>query len=423
LILADDPLPAANETAIKADLRVDRRECHPGESVELHGFLTNTASKELKLAGVSVAWPYAFVHLYITTPNAEEYLYDPYADHPLRRSISAISSRSSIRQLAPAAEQSAFQRSLRLTDGLAGWVSRQHPHGPLSLRAPGDYRVWFEYRVPAIAGAPQDAWTGTARSNTVVLTVAELPAPTQGDKPTAEQLEAIAKLQSVAPTSIEGREFLQQAMLRAENEALAKHLIDLCLQDARREEDFMAMLVWRACVPGSERGSDGAMQLGIDGPSLKTAALATIDVFEHPPKDPNHHRMFRSGHGVDIAIAYLRFHPEDQQARGRLIQIAKQFVPLPPRQPQTAKGPPFRKSSEQTEPAPLPTVAAWQILMELGVLHADMTVGDAIEILGPPSGQNDQTLTWYLDTPRHVNPGLSATLKGDRITKFRRFSG
>ena len=108
-------------------------------------------------------------------------------------------------------------------------------------------------------------------------------------------------------------------MLRAENEPLAEHLVDLCLQDARREEDFIAMISWRACTPDPERGIDGPLQLGIDGPYLKTAALAAIDAYEHPPKDPNHHRMFRSTYGVNTAIAYLRFHPEDQRARGRLV--------------------------------------------------------------------------------------------------------
>ena len=210
----------------------------------------------------------------------------------------------------PASEQAAFQKSFRLTDGLSGWSSGKRPRGPLSLRAAGQYRVWFEYRVPAIANAAPDAWTGTARSSTLVLTVAEPPARQPGQQPTAEQLAAIELLQSVAPTSIEGRDLLQQAMLRAENEPMAERLVDLCLHDARREDDFITMIMWRACTPDPDRGGDGPLQLGIDGPYLKTAALAVIDAYEHPPQDPNQHRMFRSMYGVNIAIAYLRFTPK-----------------------------------------------------------------------------------------------------------------
>jgi hypothetical protein len=51
-----------------------------------------------------------------------------------------------------------------------------------------------------------------------------------------------------------------------------------------------------------------------------------------------------------------------------------------------------------------------------------VTPDEAIEI-GPPSRQSDTSLTWYIDTPRHVNPGLSATVERGKIKEFRRCSG
>jgi hypothetical protein len=69
------------------------------------------------------------------------------------------------------------------------------------------------------------------------------------------------------------------------------------------------------------------------------------------------------------------------------------------------------------------TSSAWEVLLELGVLHPGMTAGEAIAILGPPSGQSDQRLIWYIATPRHVNPGLSAALKDGKVMEFQRYSG
>ena len=212
-------------------------------------------------------------------------------------------------------------------------------------------------------------------------------------------------------------------MLRAENEGLAERLVDLCLQDAPRDMDFLTMVMYRSCTTDPEQGMNGALQLGIDGPYLKTAALAVIAAFEHPPKDANHHRVFRSTYAVAIAIAYLRFHPEDKEAFDRLVGIAKRCAALPATPCDSRKPSNGQQPAEQAEQPAMRSNVAWQILLELGVLHADMDVGEAIEILGRPSSRSDKSLIWYLGTPRHVNPGLSATVEGDRITSFHRYAG
>jgi hypothetical protein len=50
-------------------------------------------------------------------------------------------------------------------------------------------------------------------------------------------------------------------------------------------------------------------------------------------------------------------------------------------------------------------------------------VNEANEILGPPFRRSDTSLSWCFSTPRHVNPGLSATVERGKITDFRRYSG
>lgn len=411
-----EDLPAP-KTVLEAKLLIDRRERHPGEAIELKGVLTNVGGKALKLPLSDSAREFTRVRLYIATPDGETFQYEPYAGHPLRSSLAAISPRSFGVELVSESEHRAFQKSLRLAEGFAAWSSREHPRGPLSLRKPGQYKFWFEYQVPAVDGAPEAAWSGSVRSDTVTVTVAAPREPVPNQQPTPEQFGAIQTFQSVAPTAIDGRDVLQQAMLRAESEPLAERLTELCLKDARRSEDFIAMLMWRACDPESERRPDGRMQLGIDGPYLKTAALAVVDAYENPAEDPNHHRIFRSTYGVNLAIAYLRFHPEDQPLQQRFVKLARASAPLPKQQRPAPK-----KLGGATEPPKLSIPAAWKVLLELDVLHAGMTIAQAVEILGPPSGESQEDMTWYVDTPRHVNPALSATLKGKQVISFRRSS-
>ncbi|HKD36526.1 MAG TPA: hypothetical protein VKB78_06985, partial [Pirellulales bacterium] len=310
-------------------------------------------------------------------------------------------------------------KSLRLADGLTRWTSREHPNGPLSLRALGEYRIWFEEVVPPVAGAPQEAWSGKATSNAVRLVVTRFQPNEHRAAPTAEQTQAIEKLEGSASTAIDGRDLLQQAMMRAENEQLASHLVDLCLQDDRRAMDFIVMIANRACNPDPEDAMNGALQLGIDGPYLKTAAMAAIGAFENPPRDPNHLRVFRSMYGVNIAIAYLRFRPEDTASRDRLVKLAKQSARLPPAMTLGS----HKDVGNQKQEMPLSAAAAWQVLLELEVLHPGMSVDDAIEILGQPSSRSDEGLTWYVSTPRHVNSGLGAEIKEGKIARFRRYSG
>ena len=243
------------------------------------------------------------------------------------------------------------------------------------------------------------------------------------ERPTVEQLAAIDKLQHEPPTSIEGRDLLQAAMMRKESEPLAEHLVQLVLKDARRSDDFIVMIANRAASLDRGPNTGDMLKLGIDGPYLKTAALAVIDSLENPPKDRNHQRTLRSSYGVQIAIAYLRFHPDNEKPRQRLVNLAEEHAKLPPPVTFETIKRHAELGAEHFEPNWLPAPSAWQVLLELGVLHPGMTVDEAIKILGPPSGRSGNNITWYISTPRHVNPGLSAKTKDGKIQEFGRFMG
>ena len=101
---------------------------------------------------------------------------------------------------------------------------------------------------------------------------------------------------------------------------------------------------------------------------------------------------------------------------------------------QSAKLPPSGKSQPlaggravekppESREQEIPVASAWSVLLELEVLHAGMTPEAAIEILGPPSHRTESSLTWYLDSPRHVNPGLAATMHGGKVKSFHGYSG
>jgi hypothetical protein len=412
--IAADPISLATPAiAIDAVLKTDRTEYHPGEVVRVVGSLKNAGSVELKLPSNSLIWPFAFAALHIHTPNGDDCTYDPYGGNPLRSSFAAITPRGYATKLPAGDDHLLFQKELRLTRDLIAWSDNGRPVDKLSLRLPGRYQIWFEYRVPPVAGAPTDAWTGVAKSNTIEFTVADLLPARQLTALTAEQRATIEKIQHAPPTSTDGLDFLGQQMLLAENEPLAARLVELCLADPPRNMDFIRLVWLRACSTDFEKGANGPLLLGIDGPYLKTAGLAAIDAIEQTKPQEPHRQAFRSSYGIDLAIAYLRFHADDADSRERLVKIAKQSAPIP-----SPHG--FDK---RPATGPISTPEAWTVLTELGVLHAGMTIDEAIAILGQPSGRSDKSLTWYLESPRHVNPGLSAKFENGRIVAFSRYSG
>jgi hypothetical protein len=419
--IAAAPATSTAETPkqIDAVLKVDRTERHPGETLLLTGAIKNASPADRMLPTNSLVWPFAFATLHVRLPNGDECTYDPYADSPLRSSFTALRPPSFAAKLVTGKELNLFQKSLRLTDGLSGWRLNKQTGG-LSLRAPGKYEFWFEYRVANVPAAAPEAWMGELKSNTAEIVVADLQPDKMRPALTAEQQTALDKLVHGPLNSTTGLEFLERQVLLAENEPLAERLVALALEDSQRNVEYMRLVSLRACTPDTEKGLNGSLLLGLDGAYLKTAALAVINALERFKPDDAHSRALLSGYGTDVAIAYLRFHSDDVDSRERLVKLAKQSARVPPvrdRQQHVAGGP--------LPPAagPMSTSVAWSVLMELGVLHAGMSIDETTAILGEPTGRTKDSLTWYLASPRHVNPGLSAKLKNGKIVAFSRYSG
>ena len=142
---------------------------------------------------------------------------------------------------------------------------------------------------------------------------------------------------------------------------------------------------------------------------MKKLALLTIDALAYPPADSNVEVRTTS---LQATIAYLRFHPEDRPSRERLVKLAIKRAKLPPpvRLEEIKKGMEGLPGAGEHPPEHpkerlvLDTPDAWQVLLELEVLHPGMSVDEAKKLLGPPSGQNEKLIEWVISTPRESIP-------------------
>ena len=53
-----------------------------------------------------------------------------------------------------------------------------------------------------------------------------------------------------------------------------------------------------------------------------------------------------------------------------------------------------------------------------GVTAASMPVAEAESLLGPPTAKTAKHVEWYAESRMHVNPSLSAEIRGDRLFGF-----
>jgi hypothetical protein len=357
------------------------------------------------------------VTLHIATPAGAEYTYAPLADRPLRDSLNPSDFQA---HLMAVEELEPFDVWLRLADGQPGW---RHSGGRPSahpLRVAGIYRAWFEYAASPPRGAPAGAWSGSVRSDAAAWTVPLFRPEDRRGAPTPQQSAALARFRAQAPAfDNKDYEFLQRELLLAENEGLASFILDLLPQ--KREVPADGHLVDMVAHRAGSRERDGTLILGIDGPYLKSLASTALAALDRPPPDPNELRLFRGPRSsvLDALLAYLKLHPENDEARARLIRLARRSVRI------RILEKPRPGGATWANAGPLSPDTAWTILLDLGVLHAGRPLAEAIEILGQPTGRADAkaTVTWYLDSPRHVNPGLAAEVIEGKVLAFRRNSG
>lgn len=196
-------------------------------------------------------------------------------------------------------------------------------------------------------------------------------------------------------------------------EHLAQHLLEVARSKKPRRNLF-DLLSARAF----SFDEDGNIVPHLNGPYLKEIARMSI------PDDANN-MYFRDYHG---AVAYLKLNREDHELYWRLRLAATRDakvhqIPTWSLEEKTeVESDAIQKYLRDHYPRPVRAYGlrdAWNILIQLEVLKPGMSLPDAIKILGEPTHKQKDSVRWYLDTPRHVNPSLSAPIEDGKIVSFK----
>ena len=295
--------------------------------------------------------------------------------------------------------------SWRLTETSSyGWVDAKKPDAPVSvsLRKPGTYRMWAEYEVVAAKDAPANAWEGKAVSGVVEWTVAELPVARRNLGLTAQQESDVRDWLAVEPGN--ARSVVWDRMYKdltwAENEGLAMRLAAIVSSEPKHALEGMYLLRHR---------SGEANEIGIDGPYLKEAANAVLLVGEgrYAVERP----FFNNFNQYSLVAVYLRLHPDDVEMRDRVVALAKSYCKL------SEDGTWLRPASEN-ETAGMPLATAWNFLLQTGVLYEGMPIDEATELLGKPTRQDKQGISWVLKSQSRAITMVGATHDGEKIVTW-----
>jgi len=259
---------------------------------------------------------------------------------------------------------------------------------------------------------------GALTTNTVAFKVR--PVTTRRKHPTAEQREALERVRKSYPAyDRKDVDLLRAALLRTENEGLANHLLDAVIKGRPGDgTGLLPMLARRASSrPHHWRGEHHA---GIDGSYLSRFADLVLDAWEMKPEAARLNDFRRPSY-LNAVVAWVKLHPEDKKRRKRLEAMARKAAKIR----MLDEPDPARRGRRWESDGPFGPEYAWSFLIDLGVLHGGMTIDEAEKILGKcrkrggPAGR-PCWISWYLDSPRHVNPCLNAEVKDGKIVKFRR---
>lgn len=396
--------------ALRIALSPDRRVLCPGETLQLRGYFWNVGSAQLSLP-LESGWPVGELH--VKTPAGEVFTFGRLSDRKWPEEKFHAVRAGGIDWLR--------QMHLRMTAQPEGWLAKAPAKAaPLSLRKEGTYSVWIVYEVPALEGSGRHGWSGKAVSNTLTFTVRAIPPAKRSQQPTARQrtdLEVYVRGNDVEKRR-QAYARLKPALMLTENEGLALAVLAELKKHPRRAparcpawwNNLFYCLAWRTGDPIDGR------ELGIAGPCAKGLAEFVMDSFEAPAGVPSVPSWVGQW-AVNPVAAYVKLHPEDKKLRDRLSALAKASA-----RATTRPGAATRPGAETRPAGPAPKigrVAAWKILLELGVLRDGMTRQQAAEILGQPDNRAAKHVGWYIDTPRHVNPCLVAEVAEGKLVKWK----
>lgn len=193
-------------------------------------------------------------------------------------------------------------------------------------------------------------------------------------------------------------------MNRTENEGLALYLVRQLDEDPANGEQIFYLLKQRAA--------------GIDGPYLHQFADWCVGVLEHGTVVQASFFGFE-GSPIEAPLEYLHFHPDDAKLRDRIVAVAEQCLKIY-RLPERGKK---QQDAENNEPPSsqvpqfLGLVSAVEILFDQKVLHDEMSIEEAMTILGRPARQGSTRITWIFPTGE-AQSELSADVKDGKLSHF-----
>ena len=394
---------------LRIALSPDRRVLCPGETLHLRAYFWNVGSAQLSLPRES-GWPVGELHL--KTPAGEVFTFGRLSDRKWPEANFYAIRAGAIDWLR--------QMHLRMTTQPEGWVPQAPAKtAPLSLRKEGTYSVWMVYEVPALEGSGAYGWSGKAVSNVLTFRVRAIAPAKRLQRPTARQrgdLDMYVRGTDVAKRR-QAYARLKPALMLTENEGLALAVLAELKKHPRRASDRCPAW-WNNlfyCLTLRTGDPIDARELGIAGPCAKALAEFVMDSFDGPgePSVPSWVGQW----AINPVAAYVKLHPEDKKLRDRLAALAKASA-----RAATEAGAATRPGAgtRPTGSAPkLGPVAAWKILLALGVLRDGMTAEQAVDILGKPTERHAEHVGWHITTPSRVNPYLVADLAEGKLVKWK----
>jgi hypothetical protein len=398
---------ASGETEAKEQvgirLGIDRTELSPGECFNVCVSCKVLDKKPLMLP--TGYYDSALVLLYLKAPDGNLFVYYPYRKP--KKDLRPLTPKDFRQTFLPHAGFVILTTSVSLVEPSPDWldVATEKPANP-NFRKVGQYEVWVEYHVPRIDGAHADAWHGRVRSDTVSLTVRQIPISKRKMKLTSQQLADIENLMRGKGRSHADR--LMKALQNTENEGLASHICDLLKKHQPHEDGARYPTWWNNLYHALSARAYHSGALAIQGPYLKDFAEVTMTALEHrmqqrPPRA-----------AVDFLIAYCQTEDEESKSlQERLAELARPYAVIP-----QTKG-----DHKNHRLVHLRLWTSWRILFGLGILYDEMPLSEATNILGQPQ-QRETHVTWLYASEMHVNPMLNATVsqgaKGETVRFMNR---
>ncbi|HNQ22585.1 MAG TPA: hypothetical protein PKK06_05765 [Phycisphaerae bacterium] len=388
-------------------LACDRTEYAPGETVELTAAVQNVGKDTRLLPAHAVCAHERFgrlARLCLVTPRGQKWLKQIPLPGPAHDAVG-------YQELQPTWSTSIGIESFRLLADPPGWELEPNPVGSaragLSLRLQGQYRLWVEFESAPLREAPPQAWAGKVWSNEVSFTVRDVSGRLRLDDATSEQ---IALLDRFVESGGRDAADLQTALLRAENEGLALEVVEKLR--AALESASEPVPAWWGSLHAlvQERACDSVTRrLGIEGVFLTRLVELQLALLEREEQSAPAARW--PAPDPQALLVYLNSERREGTLVFRAIAYAERHAKLPP----------ASDAGESPVPAPRPLerraglTLAWDILLRSGRLHDGITLAQAEQILGPPTERRDDSVDWYANSPRHVNPKLWARLREDQL--------